>query len=163
MPRPATKERMDEPRGGTRYEDDLYTWVQEQVGLLQAGRLNEIDARNIAEELGDVGKSEYSAMQSALTVLLTHMLKWDYQPERKTRSWDNTIAAQRQHYSTVLKDNPGLKSRREEALSRAYTLARLAASSETDLPRRAFPDACPYTWADVLKRSFDYDPDNLPS
>lgn len=157
MSRPATRERTDEPRGGTRYEDDLYTWVQEQVALLQAGHVTEIDAQNIAEELGDVGRSEYRELQSALTLILTHMLKWDHQPEKRTRSWDNTIATQRKIYADVLEDNPGLKPRGDEALLRAYDRARLEASSETGLAAKLFPPECPYDWDEILTRDFDFD------
>lgn len=157
MSRSAVKEGRPAP-ARTRYDEDLYTWVQEQVALLKAGRVAEIDATNIAEELGDVGKSEFGKMQSALEVLLAHMLKWDQQPEKRTRSRDNTIAAQRSEFTDVLTDNPGLKSRRTEALGRAYRKARLAASSETGLPRADFPVDCPYDWHDILERSFDYDP-----
>ena len=57
----------------TRYEDDLYTWVQEQVALLRAGRVEEIDALNVAEELSDLGKSEFRTLESALTVLVLHL------------------------------------------------------------------------------------------
>ncbi len=142
---------------GTRYEDDLYTWVHEQVALLNAGRLHELDRDNIAEELLDVGKSEYAKLESALVVLLTHMLKWDQQPERRTRIWDNTISVQRQHYSHVLADNPGLKPKRAQALARAYSLARLEASTETNLPRSTFPGTCPYGWDDILQRPFEFD------
>lgn len=142
----------------TRHGDDLYTWAQEQVALLRAGRLDEVDAENVAEELSDVGKSEYRELQSALVLILAHILKWTHQSERRTRSWANTIAAQRVHYADVLKDNPGLKFRRDEALGRAYVLARLEASSETGLPLERFPDECPYSWDDVLERPFRYDP-----
>lgn len=146
------------PNPGTLYEDDLYTWVQEQVALLRAGRLDEVDAENVAEELSDVGKSEFSKMQSALEIVLVHMLKWDHQPERISRSWANSIAAQRRHYGDVLVDNPGLKPRRYQAIERAYAQARLQASSETGLPKEAFPADCPYTLSDVLERSFEYKP-----
>jgi hypothetical protein len=146
----------------TRHEDDLYTWVQEQVGLLRAGRLDAIDVENIAEELGDVGRSEFAKLQSALEVLLTHMLKWDHQPERISRSWDNSIDEQRRRLATVLADNPGLKSRRAEALDRAYPLARNAASSETGLRRTDFAVACPYSWTEILERPFAFDPPDRP-
>lgn len=165
MDRAATKEgaiRVELAR--TRYEDDLYTWVQEQVALLRAGRLDEVDAENVAEELSDVGRSEYRALESALTLILTHMLNWDHQSERRSRSWDNTIATQRLRYRKELADNPGLKSRRSEALRTAYAFARNEASSETNLPRRTFPDVCPYGWTDVLERAFDFDaPENEAS
>ncbi|MDB5558795.1 MAG: hypothetical protein JWQ36_1729 [Enterovirga sp.] len=158
MSQPAVRNRPEVPgRMSTRHGEDLYTWVQEQVALLRAGRLGEIDAENIAEELSDVGKSEFSKLQSALEIILAHMLKWDHQPERRSRSWDNSIAAQRADYADVLGDNPGLKSRRSEALTRAYRKARLAASSETNPPRDSFPAECPYGWDDVLERPFTYE------
>ena len=155
MGRSATTERLSP--GRTRHEDDLYTWVEEQVALLRAGRLDALDAENVAEELADVGRSEYAKLESALTVLLAHILKWDYQPERRSRSWDNTIEAQRQSYHHVIADNPGLKSRRAQALVRAYARARLDASTETNLPRSTFPGACPYDWPDLLDRPFVYE------
>ena len=156
MSAPALKDAPAAPPR-TRYEDDLYTWVHEQVALLQAGRLDEVDALNVAEELGDVGKSEFSKIRSALEIILTHMLKWDHQPDKKTRSWANSIAVQRLEYADVLTDNPGLKSRRAEALERAYRRARLEASSETGLPVATFPPECPYTWDDILDRPFAVD------
>jgi hypothetical protein len=158
MSQPAVKSRSGPPaRASTRHDEDLFTWVQEQVALLRAGRLDEIDAENIVDELSDVGKSEFSKLQSALEIILAHMLEWDHQPERRSRSWDNSIAAQRSEYSDVLADNPGLKSRRAEALERAYRKARLAASSETNLPRETFPAECPYGWDEILDRPFIYE------
>jgi hypothetical protein len=158
MSQPVVKERPDRNKAArTRAEDDLYTWVQEQVALLRAGRFDEIDAENIAEELSDVGKSEFAKLQSALEIVLAHMLKWDHQPERRSRSWANSIAAQRGDYTDVLADNPGLKSRRSEVLTRAYRKARLAASSETNLPIEVFPVDCPYSWDDILERPFLYE------
>lgn len=142
----------------TRYEDDFYTWLQEQAALLRAGRLGEIDAENIAEELRNVAKTEFKSLRSALALILAQMLKWDYQPERRSRSRDNTIAIQRIPYRELLSENPGLKSRRAEALRTAYAIARAEASSETNLPRVSFPETCPFSWTDILERSFDFDP-----
>lgn len=158
MSQPAVKPNSLSEPVRTRHEDDLYTWVQEQVSLLRAGHLDEVDAENVAEELSDVGKSEFSKMQSALEIVLTHMLKWDHQPERISRSWANSIAAQRRQYGDVLVDHPGLKPRRSQALERAYAQTRLQASSETGLPSGAFPADCPYTLNDVLERAFEYQP-----
>lgn len=69
--------------------------VAGQARLLRAGKIDEIDTENIAEGILDVGKTEYRILESALTVLLTHMLNWDHQPERRSRSWESTIAEQR--------------------------------------------------------------------
>lgn len=160
MPDPVTKERPADREGSARrtpYDQDLYTWAQEQVALLRAGRLDEIDAENIAEELEDVGRSEYDKLESALRVLVMHMLKWDQQPEFRTRSWIFSITEQRRRYEKVVKKNPGLKPHREEALTDAYHGARLWAAEETNLSVGEFPSECPYTWDDLLERPFDLD------
>ena len=156
MADPVAKERVRTPTR-TRYEDDLYTWVGEQVALLNAGRLPEIDAVGIAEELGDVGSEQYERLESSLRVLLMHMLKWDQQPEFRTPSWVYSIREQRKRYARILKRNPGLKSRREEALAEAYDSARRWAALETNLVPSEFPDECPYGWDDVLDRPFETD------
>jgi len=163
MGNPATKERprADEtpPAERVRYEDDLYGWVNQQVALLRAGRLDEIDVENVAEELSDVGSSQYDKLWSSLRVLVMHMLKWDQQPEFRTPSWVYSIREQRKRYAKILKRNPGLASRRDEALADAYESARLWAANETHLPEDEFPDECPYSWDDVLNRPFETDPD----
>lgn len=144
-------------RQRTRYADDLYTWVGEQVALLRAGQLDQIDAAQVAEELDDVGSEQYDKLESALRVILMHMLKWDQQPEYRTPSWVYSIREQRRRYAKVMKRNPGLKSRLEEALADAYESARLWAASETNLSPREFPAACPYGWDDILNRPFGED------
>ena len=147
-----------QPRpGSTRHEDDLYTWVQEQVALLKAGRLDEIDVDNIAEELGDVGKSERWRLWSILRVLVMHMLKWDQQPEQRTPSWVHSIREQRRRYDALLSSSPSLKSQRDETLAKVYPVARGWAADETSLGDDEFPVECPYTWDDILGRPFEVD------
>ncbi|KQP16656.1 DUF29 domain-containing protein [Methylobacterium sp. Leaf93] len=141
----------------TRYEDDLYTWVQEQVALLRAGRVDALDVEHIAEELEGLSKSEFAKLQSALRVLVMHMLTWDQQPEHRTASWIFSIREQRRRYSRILASNPGLKPRIDEALSNAYPDARDWAADETHLPPDEFPAECPYGWDDILDRPFDFD------
>ncbi len=136
------------------YERDLHAWVREQVRLLREGRLAEIDAEHIAEELSDVGSNEYDKLESALRVLLTHILKWEYQPEKRSRSWENTIEVQRRHVLRQLQRNPSLKSRAGEATEEAYFDARRLASNETDLDLSRFPEACPYDWDAIMEGEF---------
>jgi hypothetical protein len=77
------------------HERDPYTWSLQQAALLRAGRLAEADVRNIAEEIDAVGREQYNAPTSALRLILLHLLKWDYQPARRSRSWVGTILVQR--------------------------------------------------------------------
>lgn len=137
----------------TRYEDDLYTWVQEQVELLRAGRLGEVDAINIAEELSDVGNEQLDKLESAIAVLAQHLLKWDHQPEMRSRSWELTIREQRRRIERVLRKNPGLKSKLQEAIEDAYPDGRDRALGETGLLDAALPESCPYTFEALMNRA----------
>ncbi len=105
-------------------EGDLYSWALRQAELLRAGRLTEIDAAAIAEEIDDVGEEQYDKLESALRVLMLHLLKWDHQPDVRSRSWTLTIREQRRRVLRQLRKNPGLRSRLDEALGEAYEDAR---------------------------------------
>ncbi|AWN50001.1 DUF29 domain-containing protein [Methylobacterium terrae] len=129
----------------------------EQAAALRAGNLSTLDRENLAEEIESLGRSELSSLVSAWRVVLLHMLKFDCQPERRTRSWALSIRDQRDQAADVLADSPGLKCRLDEAMARAYRGARLDASRETGLPLRTFPETCPYTRDEMLTRDFPID------
>ncbi|WP_310349885.1 DUF29 domain-containing protein [Methylobacterium sp. BE186] len=141
----------------TRHEDDLFTWVQEQVSLLRSGRVEALDLDNIAEELSDVGNAQYSQLESALRVLLMQMLKWDQQPEKRTPSWIYSIREQRRRYAKSLRKNPGLKQHRDVMRDEIYPVSRDWAADECNLSPDEFPPECPYSWDDILDRPFDLD------
>ncbi len=140
---------------GTRYEDDLYTWANEQVALLREGRVGEVDSENVAEELSDVAKGLYWQLWTGLRVLVMNMLKWDQQPEFRTATWSWSIEEQRRRYAKLMSKSPGLILQRDEALADAYESARDWAALETHLHVSEFPEECPYTWVDVLDRPFE--------
>lgn len=152
-----TADRGPPATGRTRYEDDLYTWVQEQVDLLRGGTIDALDLTNIAEELSDVGAEQYDRLESALEVLLLHMLKWDHQPERRSRSWVLTIVEQRKRVDKVLRKNPGLKSRLAEAVEDGFDLGRVRAVREMKRDLDTVPDLCPYDWDAISTRPFSLD------
>jgi hypothetical protein len=133
-------------------ERDLYAWAVRQAALLREGRLGEIDAVAIAEEIDDVGEEQYHRLESALRVLLHHLLKWDYQPDARSRSWAITVREQRRRAERQLKKNPGLKARLDEALREAYEDARDEAARETGLPTRTFPMSIPFAFSDLMER-----------
>jgi hypothetical protein len=85
---------------------------------------------------------------------LVHILKWDHQPQRRSKSWIISIKDQRIAFERVLQDNPGLKSRLDEALVRAYERARLQAAEQTGLDEDRFPETCAYSWDDIARRRF---------
>ncbi len=138
-------------------EADYCAWVEQQVALIRQRRFDAVDWTHVAEELSDMGRSELWRMRSALRVLLLHMLKWDQQPERRSRSWTASIREQRRRISRLLKDSPSLKARRPDLLADAYEDARGLAAIETGLPDDEFPRVCPYEWTDLMDRPFASD------
>jgi len=132
--------------------DDLYSWAVRQAELLRAGRLSEIDPVAIAEEIDDVGLEEYHRLESALRVVMLHLLKWDHQPDRRSRSWTLSILEHRRRVHRRLRGSPGLKSQLDEALEGAYEDARLEAANETGLPLGVFPVRRPFDYAEIMER-----------
>ena len=147
---------LDEARAAP-YQADFYSWTQQQGALLRADRLDALDRENLAEEIESLGRNEFDKLVSFYRSVLLHMLKCDHQPERRSRSWAISIVSHRDNAAEVLADNPGLKPRTEEALSRAYRRARLEAADETGLTIPTFPEACPYSLDEVFNRPFPVD------
>lgn len=138
------------------YDQDFYSWTQQQAEMLRAGRLSGLDLEHLAEEIEDLGKETFNKLASSYQVILLHMLKWDHQPERRSRSWVASIEVQRLSALDNLDDNPGLKSRRPEALARAYRKAWIKAAAETRKDKETFPPECPYSLDEIMTRDFEW-------
>src|ERR1700756_3199974 len=119
------------PRYRVDYEEDFYAWTVEQARLLRSGKLASIDVANIAEEIESLGRSDKRAIESRLTVLLMHLLKWQIQSKMRSQSWSGTILEQRRRIAKLLQESPSLRPFVNEALAEAYTDALEAASNET--------------------------------
>ncbi|MCK5354731.1 MAG: DUF29 domain-containing protein [Methyloprofundus sp.] len=136
------------------YDTDFYGWTQEQAAFLKAGKLTELDIENLIEEVETMGRSEKRELNSRLTVLLIHLLKWQYQPIRRGRSWQLTIKGQRINFSETLEENPSLKPQLNTILKKAYAKSIIKASQETALDEQVFPSTCPWTYAQILDDNF---------
>jgi len=132
------------------YDRDFYAWANEQSALLRTGNLSRADIANIAEEIETLGRSEKRELVSRLTVLLHHLLKWRFQPERRGRSWELSIANARDELTDHLGDDPSLKATLSEAMATGYRRARRSAELETGLPGSTFPVECPWTFDQAM-------------
>ena len=142
------------PSRGIDYHRDLYEWAMANARLLRAGRLSEIDLVNIAEELEDMGRSDRRALLSHLRNLLAHLLKWQYQPQRRGPSWRLTIRGARDEIEVILDDSPSLKRVAAHSLESVYAKARKYAADETGMNEAAFPEKCPYGLDELLHDAF---------
>ena len=101
-----------------------------------------------------MGKGEKRELFSRLTVILLHLLKWQFQPKKRSASWEASIRVQRNRLARHLQDNPSLKPQLPEAMAETYKDAVLDAIVETRLPKSAFPLVCPYTHEQVMDEAF---------
>jgi Domain of unknown function DUF29 len=136
------------------YDADFFEWTQHTAALLRAGRMAEVDVEHLAEEVEDMGKRDRREVDSRVTVLLTHLLKWQKQPEHRSRSWKSTILAQRHDLGRVLQDSPSLRPRVGSELRRTYTDAVEEAAEETGVFLEHFPSECPWTPEQILDQDF---------
>jgi len=138
----------------TSYETDVVAWSKKQASLLRAGKFSELDIANIAEEIEDVGRSEERELSSRMAVLLMHLLKWQYQPERQSRSWSRTVKEQRKRVLLRIKRTPSLKHVVDDSDWAAEAWADAVAKAVEETGLDTFPDECPWTMQEVLNESW---------
>ena len=140
----------------TDYNADIIQWARQQAALLRAGHFSALDIEHIAEEIEDVGKSEERALESRLAVLIAHLLKWQYQPEKRGASWRLMIAEQRRMIHRRLKKTPSLQNALHDPdwISDAWTDGCTLAAKETAIARATFPKSCPWDINDTLGDEF---------
>ena len=136
------------------YEYDFNLWVEATAQLLREGRLTELDVVNLLEEVESMGNSDKQALESNLVVILLHLLKWQYQPNKRTRSWEKSIAEHRRRIKKAFRHSPSLRTYFHQVFTECYLDARKQAKIETRLPLEHFPIDCPFTADQVSDEDF---------
>ncbi|MCC6735948.1 MAG: DUF29 domain-containing protein [Bauldia sp.] len=136
------------------YERDFFAWTQEQARLLRERQPEGIDWSNAAEELDSLGRSNKTEIRSRLIVLLMHLLKWQFQPEKRKDGWLTTIGQQRIWIEGLIEASPSLHAFPAEVLAWSYVRARRTAAEETRLPIDTFPALSPYSAEQALDVTF---------
>lgn len=136
------------------HEKDVYGWAVHTAQLLKDKKMSEIDFDHIVEELEEMVSSNETQMINRLTLVLTHLLKWQFQPNMRGHSWVYTIREQRKRTKIHLRKNPSLKNKLDEILVDAYDIAISEAAKEAGLDEKAFPTECPYTFDQIMNDEF---------
>lgn len=138
------------------YKTDFYGWTKRQASLLQNEDYADLDLPNLIEEIEAMGRQQRQTVTSRLIILIAHLLKTKYQPERKSSSWNRTIINQRTEIDVLLIGNKSLRNELPECFADAYPRARKNAHKETGLALSVFPVDCLWSLDQIL------DPDWLP-
>lgn len=136
------------------YDHDFYAWSQRAGELLRKGCFGEVDIEHIAEEIEDMGKEKKHALESQTRRLILHLLKWQFQPQRRSDSWMESIDDARTEIAGVLKYNPSLKPMTTDLPGEIYDQAARQAARQTGLARKAFPSTCPYSFEQLADEEF---------
>lgn len=139
------------------YEADYYGWIEDQVALLKAGRLAEIDTQNIAEEIKDIATRQYDRLENVARALIYNLLKWDLLPDRRSPSMVLSVDAHRDQITVLLTRNPSLAADVPELLVDAYLYATYDMMRDSDLPESTFAAQCPYDWETIRMREIEFD------
>ncbi len=138
----------------TLYDTDFNLWIEQTVRQLKQGDLQSLDLENLIEEIESMGRSDKREVYSRLKVLLLHLLKWEYQPQKRTGSWRNTIDEQRDQLNLILADSPSLNTHLQVIFADCYLKGKKGAANETNLPLSTFPVDCPFSQAEILDAEF---------
>ncbi len=144
------------------YEIDFYKWTIEQVKFLEEEKWNCLDVPNLIEEIESLGKQQRNELINRLGVLLGHLLKWEFQPSHRSRSWLLTIREQRRQILRLLKQSPSLRPYLQESIEEAYESGLDLAVGETLLEYESFPQECPYSQEQILDTDFPLNPRTSP-
>jgi len=140
--------------GAATYDADFFAWTQRTAALLRARRFDEVDVENAAQEIEDMGRRDVRELNGRLQAVLAHLLKWQYQPQKRTASWQTTLLTQRSKIDVLLRDSPSLRAKLPEELPRNYEHAVKRAALETGLRGDKFPSRCPFTLEQILDQDF---------
>jgi hypothetical protein len=136
------------------YEQDFCLWVEQALVLLREGNLRDLDLENLLEEIADMSNSQKQALESNLKIILMHLLKYKYQPDKRTNSWRYTIVEHRQRIRKAFKNSPSLKRHFLDEFADVYLDARKLASVETNISIDTFPITSPFTVSQVLDEDY---------
>jgi hypothetical protein len=136
------------------YDEDFFAWTQEQASAVYNKSWEKVDVEHLVEEIEALGSEQEHAVESHLVNLLAHLLKWYYQPERRSKSWRQSMLVARQHIARRLRRNPSLRSRLHLFVINAYIDAIARAASHTELPLDTFPERCPRTLEQLQDPTF---------
>ncbi len=136
------------------YDQDYCLWLETTAKLLETGEFYQLDIPNLIEEIEDMSRKEKKSLESNLEILLMHLLKYKYQPEKRSHSWKYTIIEHRNRIAKTFKYSPSLKNHYREVFAECYQVARKFAANETGLSIETFQRESCFDLEQVLDENY---------
>ena len=131
------------------YEQDETAWLEAMADLAIKGRYAELDHLHLSEYLADMAKRDHREVFSRLVILMSHLLKWQHQPDKRSGSWRGTIREQRRELRQLL-ESETLRKHARSVLLEAYAEACKQAADETEMSLGTFPPECNWELDELL-------------
>ncbi|WP_422473839.1 DUF29 domain-containing protein [Endozoicomonas sp. ALB032] len=154
------------------YNTDYHQWLRQQRELLIQGQLDQLDIENLIEELELGINQNLDTLESHLMILITHLLKWDYQEkvlqdpwvdECVKHTWMPSIRNPRAKIRQLIEKHSNLKPQIDRVLAKAYSIGKQDAIDEMNeyarhyhqrLNQSSFPEVCPWSFEQVMDKSW---------
>ncbi len=135
------------------YDKDFVKWIDSQVGFLKKGDLDKLDLENLIEEIESLGRNDTRSIHSHAIILLAHLLKQEYQPEKQvdSNSWKTSILNAAMEIKLLIESSPSLKNELIKIYPKAYADAKQYASKQSGLDINIFPETCPWNIEEALE------------
>ena len=151
---------MDQP---SLYDDDIVTWADEQAASLRVlaqrpDLSNALDWENIAEEVESLGRSQVQGVESAILLVLVHVLKYLSAPTaQSTRSWRVEVTAYQATARRNYKRSMRQKIDWEDLWTTAKANAAVSLKMYGDNLVQGLPRAMPFDPDEIVAKDFDMD------
>lgn len=117
---------------------------------MRSGQAAGLDVHNLIEELEGLTRRDERALASQLKRIMAHLLKQRYQPQRATRSWEDSIENGREEIADILEQSPSLRRTLPGLMAKSYPRAASQAARDPRLQVTTSPEQPPLALAEVL-------------
>lgn len=133
------------------YDQDYFTWLNQNIDLLKNRNFSELDVPNLIEELSDKAKEEKNEIFFNAQAIISYFLKCsvsnDISQEEKSK-----VTITKQALSHRIYESPSLEEYMESILEEAYDQARISIQYFLGKTFSDFPKKCPYTVEQIVSK-----------
>lgn len=133
------------------YEKDEVEWLEITAELVAQQRWADLDFVHLSEFLTDAANRDRREVKRDLTMLLSHMLTWELQPDTRAGAYHSTIRTLSNDLRDHLEGSHTLQNHAQDVLVQAYQNARKQTAIATELPLESFPTECPWSIDELIR------------